>query len=79
MPMRLSPERRAGLILSLKREFQSNFEEELSTYRAERLLEFFLKHLGPPVYNQGVQDARKFMFDKLDDLAGEIHEPEGLA
>jgi len=31
------------------------------------------KHL---LYNQAVQDARKFMQERLDDLDGEVYRPE---
>jgi uncharacterized protein (DUF2164 family) len=41
-----------------------------------QVLDFFLEALGPRGYNQAVQDARGFMMRKLDDLDGEVHEPE---
>ena len=31
---------------------------------------------GPQVYNQAIQDARKFVMERLDDLEGELWEPE---
>jgi len=74
--IRLSTERRAALTAALVRFHGEAFEEELSDYRAERLLEFFVHRLGPPVYNQAVQDARGFMLEKLDDLDVEFYEPD---
>ena len=56
--------------------FLAEFDEEISAFRAEGVLDFFLDALGPSVYNQGVQDARGFMMRKLDDLDAEIHERE---
>ncbi len=38
-----------------------------------------MKALGPPVYNQAVQDARGFVQEKLDDLDAEFYEPEDPA
>jgi len=35
-----------------------------------------VKELGTPVYNQAIQDARKFLQGKLDDLEGEFYEPD---
>lgn len=77
-PMRisLSEERRAQLIASTRAFFAEELDRELSEFQAERLLTFFVRHLGPPVYNQAIQDARGFFQDKLDDLDGEFHEPE---
>ena len=42
------------------------------------MLEFFLGHLGPAVYNQAVKDASRFMHEKLQDLEGEVYEPDDL-
>ena len=76
MRIRLSPERRARLLSALKEYFSAEFDEPLSDFRAEGLLDFLLRELGPSVYNQGVRDASSFMQSKLADIEGEIYEPE---
>jgi uncharacterized protein (DUF2164 family) len=53
-----------------------DFDEDLSAFRAESLLDCFLRELGPPVYNQGVRDAASFVQGKLLDIEGEIFERE---
>lgn len=58
--------------------FLQEFDETLSEFRADEIVEFFLGALGPHVYNQAVQDARKYLQEKLDDLDGEVHVPEAL-
>ncbi len=78
MAVELTDERRAGLVANLQAFFRESFDEEVSAFRAEQLLDFFLGVLGPQVYNQAVQDARAFFQRKLDDLEGEVYEPEGL-
>ncbi|MEO8482502.1 MAG: DUF2164 domain-containing protein [Acidobacteriota bacterium] len=77
MRIRLSPERRATLLEAVKRHFSAEFDEPLSDFRAEALLDFFIRQLGPPVYNQGVRDAVGFVHQKLGDIEGEIYEREG--
>ena len=77
MPLALDPSRRERLVADLRGLFLDDFDEELSDFRADRIIEFFLAALGPQVYNQAVQDARGFMQGKLDDLDGEVYEPEG--
>ena len=72
--IRLSPDRRASLLAALQRHFDSEFDEPLSAFRAEGLIDFFVQHLGPPVYNQGVRDATAYVQDKLTDIEGEILE-----
>lgn len=74
--IQLSDERRAQLLDALKAYFASEFDDELSDFKANGLLDFFIRALGPPVYNQGVRDATGYMAAKLADIDGEIHEHE---
>ena len=76
MAMRLDEERRDVLVSRLQGFFMEEFEEDLSVFRAEKVLDFFLAALAPPIYNQAVQDARAFMQRKLDDLDGDVYEAE---
>ena len=74
MRIRLSPERRASLLRALKDHVAAEFDESLSDFRAQGLLDFFVRELGPAVYNQGVRDACSFMQAKLADIEGEVYE-----
>ena len=76
MAVELDEKRRAHLIKKLQGFFLEEFDEELSAFRAEGVLDFFLESMGPSIYNQGVEDARVYMGRKLEDLDAEIHEPE---
>jgi uncharacterized protein (DUF2164 family) len=75
--IQLSPERRAELIEALQSFYADLFGDELSDYRSGELLDFFVKELGPPVYNQAIQDARGYMAERLADLEAEFYEPDG--
>ena len=76
MRVRLSDDRRAALVRLLREYFEDHFDEPISDFRAEGLIDFFVKELGPPVYNQGVRDACAYMQEKLTDVEGEVYEPE---
>lgn len=76
MRIKLSDDRKADLHRLLTEFYRENFDEDLSEFRAEQLLSFFIRQLGPPIYNQAITDARAFMFDKLEDLDAEYYEPE---
>ena len=76
MQLKLDDTRRSDLVRQLRGFFAEEFDEEVSEFRAEQLLDFFLEAIGPPIYNQAVQDARGFIMRKLDDLDGEVHLPE---
>jgi uncharacterized protein (DUF2164 family) len=77
MRIRLSPERRVSLLSAIKEYFAAEFDESLSDFRAQALLDFFVRELGPPVYNQGVRDASSFMQARLADIEGDVYEREG--
>ena len=76
MRIELSEERREQLATEVQQLFLDEFERGLSEFQAERLIDFFMSQMGPPVYNQAVQDARRYVMSKLDDLDGEVYEPE---
>lgn len=77
MRIKISDERRKDLCTALQQLFRDELERELSEFQAQRLIDFFMSELGPPVYNQAVQDAREHIQVKLDDLDGEVYEPDG--
>ena len=70
--------RRESLVSGVQDFFLEPFEEDLSAFRDEQLLDFFLSVVGPAIYNQAIQDARLFMQKKLDDLDADVHEPDGF-
>lgn len=73
MSVELSDDRKGQLVLALQGFYLQEFDEDLSRFQAEQLLEFFVDALAPHVYNQAVQDARIFMQRKLDELDGEVY------
>ena len=72
----LSDARREHILRLLQGFYQEAFDRELSAYQAERLLEFFSRHLGPTLYNQAIADARRFVQSRLEDLDAEYYWPE---
>jgi uncharacterized protein (DUF2164 family) len=76
MRIELTEERRERIIESLKGFFASELDLEISDFQAGLILDFCVGEVGAPVYNQAIQDARRFIQDKLADLEGEFYEPE---
>jgi uncharacterized protein (DUF2164 family) len=74
--IKLSDQRRADLVATIQHFVRTEFDQELSEFQAARLLDFFVRHLGAPVYNQAVQDVRGFLQEKVSDLDVEFYEPE---
>lgn len=76
MRIKLSDDRRALLLRAIRQHFLDEFDEPISDFRADALLDFFMRELGPPVYNQGVRDASSYIQEKLMDIEGEVYERE---
>jgi len=74
--IRLTDERREQVAERLQGFCFDEFEIELSDFRVQRLIDFLVVEMGSPIYNQAIQDARRFLGEKLDDLEGEFYEPE---
>lgn len=77
MDIQLNDDRRGALTGHLQSLFADEFDENLSAYRADEIIDLMLKTLGPLVYNQAVEDVRTHFQTKLDDLSGEVR-VEGL-
>lgn len=75
MTTELTAAEQAEAIASLKRYFAAELEVELSDLRAKLLLDFVLKEIGPLAYNRGVQDAERFLRQRLEDLPATCFEP----
>ena len=76
MRIKLDEDRKAEIVSAVMGYFPSEFDEEISEFRAQELVNFMLKQIGPSQYNQAIQDARKYMAEKLEDLDTEFFEPE---
>lgn len=73
MAFKLEPQRRTRVAAQLQLLFSRDFDERLSDFQANEVIDLMLKTLGPAVYNQAVQDVRAHMQTKLDDLDGEVY------
>ena len=48
--------------------FREERDEDLGELASILLVDFFIKELGPFIYNQGVEDAHVYIKDKVEDL-----------
>ncbi len=78
MKLTLENSRKAAICEALQGFYKTEFDESISDFQAEQLVDFLLKQIGPSQYNQAIQDARKFMSEKLDDLDTEFYVSEEL-
>ena len=76
MPIAISQRVKKQSIASIRRYFTENMDEEIGELKAMLLLEFFLKEIGPSIYNQAIQDAQAQMQERVADLDGSCYERE---
>ena len=76
MATELSKDTKKRLIASIKRYFDENMEDEIGDLKADLLLDYFLKEIGPTVYNRAIADAAAFFRERAADLDASCYEVE---
>ncbi|MDP3539632.1 MAG: DUF2164 domain-containing protein [Azonexus sp.] len=76
MTIEISPDASKAAIVSIQRYFSENMEEEIGNLAAGALLGFFLKEIGPVVYNKAVADAQARLQAQVMELDVEVYEDE---
>jgi uncharacterized protein (DUF2164 family) len=61
---------------SIRRWFAEELGEEVGELKARLALDFFLREIGPSVWNQAVAQAQASLAGKVSDLEGECFQPE---
>lgn len=61
---------------SIKRFFSEHMEEDIGDLKAGLVLEYFLKDLGPTIYNLAITDAQEYFQKRTADLDGACYEKE---
>ena len=70
MTISLSNDETKHSIASIQRYFIEMLDQDIGDLKARLLLEFFLKEIGPSVYNGAVADAQSYLRDRVADLEG---------
>jgi uncharacterized protein (DUF2164 family) len=74
--IKLDPETERYLLVSIKRFFLEELEEDIGDLKARKVLDFCTGEIAPSAYNQAIADAQKYMERATTDLAGVQFEPE---
>lgn len=76
MTIELTKEARQQAITSIERYFREHMDEPIGNVAAGGLLHFFLREIGPSVYNRAVADAQERLLARVQELDIEVHEDE---
>lgn len=64
------------IVEKVKRYFNDEFGQDIGTFEAEFLIEFFAKEIGPYFYNRGLADAHTLFSEKAEEIGYLIQELE---
>ncbi len=76
MAITISPEAKKQSITSIRRYFEEHMDQEIGDLKAGLLLDYFLKEIGPSVYNRAITEAQAYFQEKTADLDGACFEQE---
>ena len=74
MTIEISSESTNAAIGSLQRYFAEIMDEPIGSLEAGSLLSFFLKEIGPVIYNKAVADAQARLQERVAELDVEVYE-----
>ena len=76
MTIQLEKDVHTRLRASIKQFFATHLDDEIGDMKADRVLEFCLKEIGPSIYNQAIADAQAYFQDKASELGDVKYEAE---
>jgi uncharacterized protein (DUF2164 family) len=68
MKIKLTPQQRELLRKKTIAMYKEDFDEDLSDFKADQILDAFIEKLGPSIYNAAIEDMKIYMMSRLEDL-----------
>jgi uncharacterized protein (DUF2164 family) len=76
MAIVLAPDAKKQAIASIRGYFAENWDQDVGDLKGDLLLDYFLREIGPSVYNRAIGDAQVYLRDRVADLEGACYERE---
>ena len=67
---------KSEVVAKLQKYFSDELQQEIGSFDAEFLLDFFAKEAGGYYYNQGLADALKSFETKMEDVSDSVYQLE---
>lgn len=68
MEIKLSLQQKALLRQKVISIYMDDFDEELSEFKADQILDAFMEKLAPTIYNTAIEDMKAFIMNQLEDV-----------
>jgi len=76
MTQTLTKEQTTQIVAKIKTYFSTELNQEIGSFEAEFLMEFFAKEIGQHFYNSGLADAQKLFTQQLEEAIYMVDELE---
>ena len=76
MAIQLSDDATKRARASIRRYFAEQLDQDIGDLKADLVLDFFLREIGPSVHNAAIEYAQVYLRDRVADLDGVCTEPE---
>jgi uncharacterized protein (DUF2164 family) len=76
LPITIPDEARKRAVVSIRRYFEENLDEEIGDLKAALVLDYVLAEVGPSIYNQAIADAKSFFDERAADLGAVCYHAE---
>jgi uncharacterized protein (DUF2164 family) len=64
------------IVSKIRKYFIAELDQEIGSFDAEFLIEFFAKEIGPYFYNRGLSDAHTLFSEKAEEIGYLVQELE---
>ena len=71
--MKLPREQKQEMVERVQHFFEMERSEMIGSIAAEQLLDYMLSEIGPYIYNQAIQDARKTVMERMQSVEDELY------
>ena len=74
--VQFSDEETSRIVEKIKTYFLEELDQEIGSFDAQFLIDFFAKEMGAYFYNRGLYDAQAFYSSKLEEIVESVYELE---
>ena len=71
-----SDEEKAQIVQKVKMYFLEELDQEIGSFDAQFLIDFFAEEVGAYFYNRGLYDAQRHFATKVEEIADSVYELE---
>ena len=76
MSIELSPDATKQLRASIQRYFAEELDQDIGDLKADMVLDYCLREIGPSIYNQAISDAQAYFQARVTDLEAVCYQRE---